>query len=139
MPCTIIWTCWHRSSPRSPRGVLREDVVPRLHDGVAGEAAFRVVPLRRGVRRRSRAVCTRLGVVLEFSPSPAAAVREPVAVLDHEVDVMEGAGYEGLTGLPRLLLRVPMELGHPGAVGERLAVVGNAGLEGRDHRGVAED
>src|SRR5205823_1104895 len=37
------------------------------------------------------------------------------------------------------LFRVPMDLGHSGAVGERLAVARNAGPVGGDHHGIGED
>src|SRR5262249_30740671 len=38
-----------------------------------------------------------------------------------------------------ILHRHPVDLRHPGAVGERLAVSRNARLVGRDHRGVAKN
>src|SRR6185312_16491894 len=42
-------------------------------------------------------------------------------------------------GLVLGLLRGPMDLRHPGPIGERLAVAGNARLVGIDHYGIAED
>ena len=83
----------------------------------------------------------RLGrrVILELGISPSAAVREPLGVLRHEIYVMETARHYRVAGLVVSLLRVPMDLRHLGAVGERLAVAGNACLVGLDHRGIAED
>ena len=39
------------------------------------------------------------GVILERAISPSAAVREPLAVLHHEINVMQGARHQRLTGL----------------------------------------
>src|SRR5213596_1919608 len=76
--------------------------------------------------------------MLKRRPSPPAAVREPLAVLYHEVDVMlrtrHGRGREY-----RHLCRDPMDFRHLGAVGERLAVPGNARPIGLDHHGISED
>ena len=52
---------------------------------------------------------------------------------------MQGAGHQRLTGGRLVLFRVPMDLRHFGAVGERLSVTGNTGLIRVDHRGVPED
>src|SRR5258708_8205576 len=52
---------------------------------------------------------------------------------------MQGAGHQRLTGGRLVLFRVPMDLRHFGAVGERLAVTGNTGLIRVDHRWVPED
>src|SRR2546422_3456954 len=75
---------------RSATPVIREDVVSRLHDRVARESTLGVVPLRWRVGRGSgREPPGRL--ILEHGPSPPAAVREPLAVLHHKVDVMQRA------------------------------------------------
>src|SRR6266852_4943353 len=123
----------------SPLGVLRENVVLVLHYRVAREPALGVVSLRRSVRPGARPERIGRGVILKLAISPSAAVREPLAILHHEINVMEGAGYHRLTGSRLVLFRVPMDLRHFGAVGERLAVTGNTGLIGVDHRGVPED
>ena len=47
----------------------------------------------------------------------------------HEVDVMQACRHPR-TGERLVPFRVPMDLRHLGAVGERLAVAGNAGLVG---------
>src|SRR5258708_12664200 len=77
--------------------------------------------------------------MLNLAISPSAAVREPLAILHHEINVMESAGHQRLTGGRLVLFRVPMDLRHFGAVGERLAVTGNTGLTRVDHRGVPEN
>ena len=104
---------------------------------MAREPALSVVPLRWLVglgRGFERIGC---GVILECGPSPPSAVREPLAVLHHEVYVMLGTRHR--RRWERLhLFRVPVDLRYPGAVGERLAVAGNAGLVGRDHRRIGE-
>src|SRR3984893_3763416 len=112
----------------SPLGVLRENVVLLLHYRVAREPALGVVPLRRLIRQCAGPERIGRGVILERRPSPSSAVREPLAILHHEINVMEGAGHQRLTGGRFVLLRVPMDLRHFGAVGKRLAVAGNTGL-----------
>src|SRR5262249_14944482 len=78
-------------------------------------------------------------VVVEYGPSPFAAVREPLAVLHHEVDVMLRARHRWRTGVRLLFFRVPMDFRHLGAVGERLAVAGHPFLIGADHYGIPHD
>src|SRR5205823_11007030 len=78
------------------------------------------------------------GLILERGPSPPAAAREPLAVLHHEVDVMQRARHRRC-GKHLHLFRTPVDLRHLGAVGERLAVAGNSGPVRVDHGGVRED
>src|SRR6185437_8008496 len=102
-------------APRSAAPVIREDVVSRLHDRVARESTLGVVPLRRRVGRGGGLEGMGRGVILERAPSPPATVLEPLAVLHHEVDVMQRARYR--RGGERLqLFRVPMDLRHLGAI-----------------------
>src|SRR5438094_1109060 len=118
--------------------VIREDVVSVLHDRVAPQSTLGVVPLRGKVGCGAGREGAGRRVIVERGPSPPAAVCEPLAVLHHEVDVMLRARHR--RGGERLhLFRVPMDLRHLGAVGERLAVPGNAGPVGRDHHGISED
>src|ERR1700674_1077278 len=75
----------------SPVPVIRENVISCLRHRVAREPALGVVPLRRLVSQgagRDRIGCRDIE---EHGASPPAAVHEPLAVLDHEVDVMLGA------------------------------------------------
>src|SRR5262245_59363820 len=81
----------------------------------------------------------RRGVVVELCVSPIAAVREPLAVPHHEIEVMQAVRYERRSGSLGALLRVPMNLRHLGTVGEWLAVAGNASLVGGDDLGIPED
>src|SRR5689334_20598479 len=74
---------------RSAPSVIGEDVVSRLHDRVAPEPTLGVVPLRWLVGCGGGLEGTGRGVILERAPSPPAAVLEPLAVLHHEVDVMQ--------------------------------------------------
>src|SRR5215211_1170082 len=113
--------------PPSPRPILREHEISSLHDRVAGEAALGVVALRRLVRERAGREGVGGGVVGEHGPSPSAAVGEALAVLLHEVDVLLGARHRRVREV-LVLCRLPMDLRHLGAVGEGLAVAGNAGL-----------
>src|SRR5207247_320567 len=124
------------SSSATP--VIREDVVSRLHDRVAPQSTLGVVRLRWRVGRGSRREPPGRGIIFERGPSPPAAVREPLAVLHHEVDVMQRARHRRC-GECLQLFGVPMDLRHSGAVGERLAVAGNAGPVGGDHHGIGED
>src|SRR5208282_2570934 len=79
------------------------------------------------------------GVVVELRIPPSAAVGEPLAVLHHEVDVVQGPRHNGIAGLSLVGPLGPMDLRHPGAVGDGLAVRWNARLKGLDHRRIAED
>src|SRR5437667_5467128 len=124
------------SSSATP--VIREDVVSRLHDRVARESTLGVVPLRWRVGRGSGREPPGRGLILEHGPSPRAGVREPLAVLHHKVDVMQRARHRRC-GERLQLFRVPVDLRHSGAVGERLAVARNAGPVGVDHHGIGED
>src|SRR5213594_750259 len=123
---------------RSAIPVVREDVVSRLHDGVAREATLGVVPLRWRVGRGSGGEPPGRGLILEHGPSPPAAVREPLAVLHHKVDVMQCARHRRC-GERLQLFRVPVDLRHSGAVGERFAVARHAGPVGVHHHGIGED
>src|ERR1700727_960583 len=51
---------------------------------------------------------------------------------------MQRARHDRLAGLTLILLRHPMDFGHPSAVRERLAVAGNTRLVGLDHRWIPE-
>ncbi len=123
----------------SPLRIGGEDVILVGHDRVAGEAALRVVLLRWQVVRIAGPEGLGRGVILKRRPSPSAAVGEPLAVLHHEVRIVQCARHGRLARLVLSFLRHPMDLGHPGAVGERLAVARNARLVRLDHRGIAED
>ena len=83
----------------SPVAVLRENVISFLHKRMARKPALGVVCLRRLL---SKGAGRRCGIIFERGPSPSAAVREPLAVLHHEVDVMLGTWNRWLTGV-RLL------------------------------------
>src|SRR5262245_25955473 len=128
-----------RTVARSPRRVLRENVIAVLHQRVAREPAFGVVTLRRLVSRGCGRECVGRGVIVERAPSPSAAVYEPLAVLHHEINVMLGTWHRWLSGVRFLLFRVPMDLRHLSAIWERLAVTGHALLIGIDHYGVPDD
>src|ERR1700722_7963040 len=105
---------------------FREHIVPRLHGCVACSAALGIVTLRWLVGGIGRPKTVGSGLVLEGPISPAAAVRKPLAVLDHEVHIVKSVGHERLTGIGFLFLSHPMNLCHLGAIGEGLAVLGDA-------------
>jgi hypothetical protein len=79
----------------SPLGVLRKNIVLLLHYRMACEPALGVVPLRRLIRQCPGPERIGRGVILKLGISPAAAVREPLAILHHEINVMEGTGTSG--------------------------------------------
>src|SRR5262252_6261090 len=82
--------------PGSPLPVLCENVVSRLRPRVACEPALGVVPLRRSPSCGAGLERIGGGVVIEHGISPPAAVREPLAVLYHEVHVQQGARTRGI-------------------------------------------
>src|SRR5262245_32391755 len=90
---------------RSPLPVLRENVVAILHHRVARKPALRVVFLRRIVRFSGGPKRVRRRVILERAPSPSATVREPLAVLHHEISVVLGTWHRRLTGICLLFFR----------------------------------
>src|SRR5262249_44142548 len=105
---------------RSALRILRKDVVVRLRDRVARSAALGIVPLRRHVSGGGGRELVRRGVVLERAVTPTVAVGEALAVLHHEVDVVQLVEHERLTRRALVLLRLPMDLRHLRAIGERL-------------------
>src|SRR6185369_5566561 len=94
------WSCRAGSDAAddSPLPVFRENVVAVLHYRVARESALGVVPLRWIVSHGGRHERIGRGVVLERRPSPAAAVRESLAVLHHEINIVLGAWHRWLAG-----------------------------------------
>src|SRR5262252_4803433 len=125
--------------PRSPVAVLCKNVIPVLHYRVAREPALGVVSLRR--RFRLIAGPKRIGrrVILERGPPPSAAIREPLAVLLHEMGVQRGTRHHWLTGVRVLFFRVPMDFCQHGTVWERLAIAGHASPKGGDCGGIPCD
>src|SRR5262249_52740589 len=91
--------CWLVQIQRSPLAVLCENVVAFLHHRVAREPALRIVSLRRFACSVGGLECIGRRVVVECGPSPSAAVREPLAVLHHEINVMLDSGHRWLTGI----------------------------------------
>src|SRR5256712_10657089 len=106
---------------RSATPVIREDVVSRLHDRVARESTLGVVPLRWRVGRGAWREPPGRGLILEHGPTPPAAVREPLAVLHHKVDVMQRARHRRGGGRLQAFLG-PVDLGHSGSGGGWTAV-----------------
>jgi hypothetical protein len=72
-------------------------------------------------------------IIVERAPAPSAAVREPLAILHREINVMLSTRHRWLTGIRLLFFRYPMDFRHFGAVWEWLAVVRNALLVSVDH------
>src|SRR5204863_19149 len=81
--------CFNSSSV----SVLRKNVISRLHFRVAREPALGVVRLRRLVSQGAGRERIGRGFILEHGPSPSAAVREPLAILHHEVDVVQASRH----------------------------------------------
>ena len=114
------------ASSGSPLAVIREDVVSGFRDRVACEPALGVLPLRGHVSQGAGPERIGGGIILEYGPASAAAVREPLAVLHHEVDIMLGP-WHGRQGVDFHPFRGPMDLRHFGAAREGVAVGGSAG------------
>src|SRR5262249_30639509 len=109
----------------SPLSVIRENVISLLHYRVAREPALSVVRLRWLVSLGARPKSIGRGVKNEHSPPPSATIGKPLAVLHHEIDVMLDARHRRIREI-LVLCRLPMDLCHLGAVGERLAIAWNA-------------
>src|SRR5262245_35156429 len=108
----------------SPLAVIREHVISCLHYRVACESALGIVSLRWVAGQGTGRERVGRGVIVEHGISPSTAILEPLAVLHHEVDVMQRRWHRRCR--ERLqLFRVVMDLRHLGAVGKRLAVAGN--------------
>ena len=75
-----------------PLPVHREDVILFLRYRMARCPALGIVPLRRLIRQRARPERIGRGVLLKLRISPCAAIREPLGILHHEINVMESAG-----------------------------------------------
>jgi hypothetical protein len=121
-----------------PMPVICENVVSRLYGRGAREPALGVVPLRRLASQGAGSERIGCSVIVEHGLSPPAAVREPLAVLHHEIDIMLGAWHRRCR--ERLqLFRVPMDLCHLGPSGNGLPLAGMPGLVGLDHHRISND
>src|ERR1700736_2321084 len=105
---------------------FRKYIVPALHNGVACRPALGIVSLGWLIRGIGGPKTVGGSFIFEGSISPAAAIRKSLAVLHHQVHIVECAGYERLSGIGLLLLCYPVNLRHLGTIGEGLAVLGNA-------------
>src|SRR5271169_5100964 len=76
-------------SAASPLRVHRKNVVLRLRYRVARCPAFGVVPLRRLIRQGAGPEGIGRGLIFKLGIPPAAAVGESLAILHHEINVME--------------------------------------------------
>jgi len=109
-----------------------EDVVLRLHRRMTRVAAIREAF---GIGRE----LIRCGFVVEHRVSPAATFRKSLAVLFHDESLAEDVWHlDDERGFSALFV-LPLELHDHGAIGKRLAVARNAGLECLDHRGIGHD
>src|ERR1035438_9933258 len=123
----------------SPVPVIRENVIFCLHCRVAREPALRIAPLRWLVFQGGGRERIGRRVILERAVTPSAAVREPLAVLQHEINVMLGTWHRRRTGFTGIHFRVPMDLHHLGAIRKGLAITGNARLISVDQQRIPED
>src|ERR1700723_2757521 len=115
-----------RISRTSSLWIFRKYIVPTLHNGVACRSALGIISLGWLIRGIGGPKTVGGSFIFEGSIPPAAAIRKSLAVLHHQVHIVECAGYERLSGIGFLLLRYPMNLRHLGAIGEGLAVLWNA-------------
>jgi hypothetical protein len=79
------------------------------------------------------------GSPVELGVAPSAAVGESLAVLHHEINIVQLAVHRRRRRRVFTLLRFPMDLRHSDAIGEMLAGGRKTGLIGGDHRGIAQD
>src|SRR5258708_30595739 len=82
-------------------------------------------------------VSGRRGVIVKLGVAPSAGLRKSLAVLLHEEKVCQSIRHVYDKGGFRALLRFPLDLCDLGALGERLAVTRNTGLENRNYGGIA--
>src|SRR3954470_17049917 len=120
------------NSSGSARLVGVEDVVLALHCDMAGVPAvgWRVF-VGRPLGGR--------GVVVEERVSPTAGLRKSLAVLLDDESLREDVRHIDVESGFRALLWLPLQLDDLGPFRERLAVPGNAGLVGLDHRRIGDD
>src|SRR5271169_6332353 len=79
------------------------------------------------------------GIVVEHRVSPPAGLRKSLAVLFHDESLGEHVWHlHDERGL-RALLMLPLELRDHGAIRERLAVAGDAGLVRLNHGRIGDD
>src|SRR4051795_1575050 len=117
-----------------PLRICRENVVLRLNCRMARDPALGVTDVF--LIRRER---VGRGVIAQLGISPSAAVRESLAILLDETNAVQGVRHIYGKGRLRILFRYPLDLRDLGAVGERLAVAGNAGPVGVDLHGIGDD
>src|SRR5579883_699480 len=112
--------------------VLGKNVVSILRRRVARVAALCVIALGRFAgciacfKRSGRLV------VFEYGVTPTAAVRKSLAVLLHEIDVLQGAWNRSI-GKEVILLGLPMDLGHFCPVRDCFAIAWKARAVSLDH------
>src|ERR1700722_6852832 len=128
--------CPVRSSPLSVRC---KNVIFCRHYGVAREPTLGVGPLRRLIRLCAGPERLGRGIVLKLGISPSAAVREPLAILHHEINIMKTGGNQGLAGFRNILCSVPVYLPLFGPAGEGLPVTRKSCLVASNHRGFSEE
>src|SRR5258708_11004812 len=78
-------------------------------------------------------------VVVKWGVSPSATVGKSLAIPFDEINSYQAVRHIHGKGRLRILLRFPPDLRNLGAVGELLAVSGNARPVGLDHRGISDD
>src|SRR5947209_6521561 len=97
----------------SPLWIYREHVVLRRSDRMACVAAIRSAAEWSEIVRRC--------VVVELGIAPAVAPGKSLAVLHHQVDVVERVGHGRRSRRVGALLRLPVDLGHLRAIRKWLA------------------
>src|SRR5215510_11084031 len=90
----------------SPLSIRRENIIFCLHNRMAREPAFGVVRLRRYVSLVGGPECVGCGVIFELGPSPSAAVRESLAILQHESNAHLGVRDTHVKGRLLAFLRL---------------------------------
>jgi hypothetical protein len=106
---------------RSPFWIRRENVIVRRHGGMAREPAFGAAWTKFGrVKRVGPCIISPLGI------GPSVRVRESFGILFDERNRFQGVRHRHEIGGHSVPFEGPLDLRNLGAVGKKLAIVGNA-------------
>src|ERR1700710_2307683 len=94
-----------------PFAVLGEYVVSRLRCRVTRRPTLRVVALRWRAGQVARPERVGFAMIFKYGVPPSAAVCKALAVLHHEVHILQVPRYR-CSGKELILLRRPMNFGH---------------------------
>src|SRR5579871_1651228 len=114
-----------------PFAVGCEDVILGGHSGMARETAVHDAS-RIGLER------VRCRLIVKRRVGPSLRIRVFLGVLLDEENVLQDVGYSHRERSFRIFFRFPFDLCNLGTIGERLAVAGDTGTVGIDHRWISD-